>query len=226
MTNHTQSKQRHLNIVDADEAITHSGKKAGRPRSQDSRQSILDAALKLLYHTSVRDVSIEAIAKKAGVGKTTIYRWWPNKIAVILEAVQASSTSSPSVHSTQSVRASEDFVKQIERFAKIMKGRQGKILAETFAESQGNKDMLASFYQHFMLAHEETLARILAEGQKTGEFRPTLKIELVVDMIYGSLFYKLMSNSETLDQDFIDHLIMENLRFLSDEKPRLMQAAA
>ena len=60
--------------------------KAGRPRSTKSRKSILEATRKLLTHQTMNELSIEAIAKKAGVGKTTIYRWWPNKAAVAMDA--------------------------------------------------------------------------------------------------------------------------------------------
>src|SRR5262245_16203555 len=61
----------------------------GRPRSEKSRVSILKATNALLLHTSVQELSIEAIAKKARVGKTTIYRWWPNKTAVVMEALSS-----------------------------------------------------------------------------------------------------------------------------------------
>src|SRR5690606_26897196 len=61
--------------------------KAGRPRSEESRRAILDATRRLLTHVPIAKISIEAIAKKAGVGKTTIYRWWPNKQSVVMEAV-------------------------------------------------------------------------------------------------------------------------------------------
>ncbi len=59
----------------------------GRPRSEKSKKNILKATSSLLLHMSVQELSIEAIAKKAKVGKTTIYRWWPNKTAVIMEAL-------------------------------------------------------------------------------------------------------------------------------------------
>ncbi|MEC8665320.1 MAG: TetR/AcrR family transcriptional regulator, partial [Pseudomonadota bacterium] len=58
----------------------------GRPRSEKSRKAILDATRRLLTHMPLSELSIEAIAKKAKVGKTTIYRWWPNKASVAMEA--------------------------------------------------------------------------------------------------------------------------------------------
>ena len=68
----------------ADEA--HEFRK-GRPRSEKSRAAILKATNSLLLHMSVQELSIEAIAKRAKVGKTTIYRWWPNKTAVVMDAL-------------------------------------------------------------------------------------------------------------------------------------------
>jgi len=66
---------------------TENTKKAGRPRSKESRKAILNATKRLLTHMPLSELSIEAIAKKAGVGKTTIYRWWPNKAAIAMETL-------------------------------------------------------------------------------------------------------------------------------------------
>src|SRR5690606_30249477 len=60
---------------------------SGRPRSEAARRAILDATFDKLTHTNVRDLSIEAIASAAGVGRATIYRWWPNKAALMVDAV-------------------------------------------------------------------------------------------------------------------------------------------
>jgi AcrR family transcriptional regulator len=61
-------------------------KRIGRPRSEESKAAILDATWELLKTTCLRNLSIEAIARESGVGKTTIYRWWPNKAAVVMDA--------------------------------------------------------------------------------------------------------------------------------------------
>ena len=63
----------------------------GRPRSEESRQSILRSTLKLLKQEGgFSELSIEAIAADAGVGKTTVYRWWPTKAALVADAFSAS----------------------------------------------------------------------------------------------------------------------------------------
>lgn len=187
--------------------------KAGRPRSEESRQSILEAANKLLLQASVREISIEAVAKKAGVGKTTIYRWWPNKVALILDAVLGPVQQSPVSVTGSSAR--ESFLHQVERFGKIMKGRTGKALAELFAEAQGNKDLLEIFYTGFMLQHEEILANIITQGIGSGEFSQQTDIAVVVDSVYGAVFYRLMSSPDTVDAIFFDTLAFRTLKLLA-----------
>lgn len=188
-------------------------KASGRPRSQVSRQAILDATWKMLMHTSVRDVSIEGIAKRANVGKTTIYRWWPNKISVILDAVNGQMMYPPAMVSGDSAR--ELLLKQMERFGKTLKGRTGKIIAEVFAESQSSRELLEVYYKNFMLQHEEILANIIEQGKESGEFAYAADTALIVDMMYGSVFYRLMSNPESIQPEFFDSLAILGLKILS-----------
>lgn len=204
------SSQQDENAV-AEETIV--SRKAGRPRSEQARQSITDATNKLLLHMSVRDISIEAIAKKAGVGKTTIYRWWPNKVAIILEAISGPMSVLPAPVSGED--AKDLLVRQIERFGRLSRGRGGKVIAEVFAEAQGNAETLNLFYQNFMLQHEEIMANIIEQGKQSGQFRQDVDTALAVDAVYGSIFYRLMSNSATMEQSFVDGLVMETLRNLS-----------
>ncbi len=191
-------------------------KSAGRPRSEASRQAILDATWKMLLHTSVKDISIEAIAKKANVGKTTIYRWWPNKVSVVLDAVNGQMMFPPAIISGHS--AKEMMIAQLERFGKTLKGRTGRIITEVFAESQGSQDLLEIYYKNFMLQHEEILANIIEQGKESSEFAMNADTALVVDMIYGSVFYRLMSNPESIQPQFFDSLAVLGLKVLSTYK--------
>ncbi len=182
----------------------------GRPRSEKSMQAILDTTNKMLLLNSVRDISIESVAKKAGVGKTTIYRWWPNKVALVLDSISGPMNSLPAPVTGGNPK--ELLEKQLERFARICRGRGGKIIAELYAESQGNPDTQALFFEKFMVQHEEILASILEQGKSSGDFRTTLDTALTVDMIYGAFFYQLMSNPNPLDQNFANSIILEALR--------------
>lgn len=210
----------HSVAIEGDDAATGqdndlreaSSKVTGRPRSEKSRAAILDSTNKLLLHMSVREVSIEAVAKKAGVGKTTIYRWWPNKVGLILDAISGPMGVLPAP--VDGADAKDSLVKQLERFTRICRGRGGKIIAEIYAEAQGDAELQALFFEKFMLQHEEILASIIENGKARGDFRKDIDTGYAVDMIYGAIFYHLMSSPEPLDQTFANTVVMESLRIL------------
>jgi AcrR family transcriptional regulator len=187
-------------------------RKSGRPRSSESRDSILEASRKLLLHTSVREVSIEAIAKRAGVGKTTIYRWWPNKIAVVLDSILEKDM--PAIDIVSGGSAEDMLVRALERFLKFMRGRTGQIVAGIFAEAQGNEEMLEVFQRHFMMNNIEILSNIVDQGKESGAFRTSIDTEMVVNMIFGTVFYRLMTKNQSLNPEFADHLVMEALKLV------------
>ena len=97
---------------------------------------------------------------------------------------------------------------------RLLKGKNGKILIEAMAEAQSDKEVLVTFYESFMLQHEQVLADLIEEGKESGEFRPDIETALAVDMIYGSIVYRLMSGAETLDTQFTSKLPEEAIHIL------------
>src|SRR5580704_9361239 len=89
----------------------------GRPRSEQARVAILRSTLKLLGENGFSELTIEAVAARAGVGKATVYRWWPNKAALIADAFASSTTRKLHFPDTGSVRA--DMSQQMHQVIKI-----------------------------------------------------------------------------------------------------------
>jgi AcrR family transcriptional regulator len=174
--------------------------KVGRPRSEESREAILCATWELLKTTSVRDLSIEAIAKAAGVGKTTIYRWWENKAAVVVDAFLEKVTAEIPFPNT--ALAAPAFEKQFATLTKAFSGDYGRIVAEILAEGQTCPSALALFRDRFLLPRRQAARQVLEKGIQTGEFDPNLDIELAIDLLYGSLYYRLMLKHAPLDDSF------------------------
>ncbi len=185
----------------------------GRPRSDKATKAILDSVHKLLLTTPVRDVSIEGIARKAKVGKTTIYRWWPSKVAIILDMLNTQMGDMTSMPRSDS---HADAVAQfMDRFLRLVKGRNGKILIETLAEAQADANALTLFYERFMLQHEQKLAGLIEGGKKSGEFRQSIDTGMAVDMIMGAVVYRLQSGADTLDSEFVSDLPQQTVHLLS-----------
>ena len=172
----------------------------GRPRSEASRTAILDATRRLVSHTSVRDLSIEGIAKKAGVGKTTIYRWWPNKVAVVIEAFANQMDMTVAVSSHEST--ADAMMRHLDRLLRQLRGRNGKIIADLMAEAQSDPKVMAQFNEFYMAARRQDIYNLILSGQKGGVFNENMTTDIAVDIVLGPIFLRLMSGEDALDENF------------------------
>lgn len=171
--------------------------KAGRPRSEESRRAILDATRRLLTHIPIAKISIEAIAKKAGVGKTTIYRWWPNKQSVVMEAV----FSQPGFQNMipQASNPMEGIRSQIEKLVRQLNGKNGRVVAEIVGECQGDIETLKALVKNFFQDRYNVLAYYLQRGKADGVFRADIDLEVAIDLILGPVIFRLMSGQNVDD---------------------------
>jgi AcrR family transcriptional regulator len=188
------------NIQRVETTETEERRTAGRPRSEASRSAILDATRRLMTHTSVRDLSIEAIAKKAAVGKTTIYRWWPNKVAVVIEAFAEQLDMHMLVAGNESPR--DNLIRQLDRLVKQLRGKNGKIIADLLAEAQSDAKVLDQFNRFYMESRRASLQQTIAAGQKSGDFSETLNTAMAVDMVLGPIILRLLSGEDAMNDDF------------------------
>lgn len=190
-------------------------KTSGRPRSAASEQAILAAAWRLLQQGHVKDVSIEAIARKAGVGKTTIYRWWPSKAAVIVDAFLAKFTPKGAFPETAS--ASEAIAQQMAVVVDVFRGESGRIVAEIIAEGQSDPVALESFCDRFLQPRRQAAQTVIERGIQSGEFAPDLDLDVVIDILYGPIYYRLLVKHQPLDDAFAQKLSNWALRCLGNQ---------
>ena len=176
-------------------------------RSETSRLSILDATLRLLddEETTVKSLSIEAIAKEAGVGKTTIYRWWPNKAAVVIDAfVEHHLVHTPirdDVPVTEALR--EHLGSLIEQYA----GPQGRLVAQIIAESQYDESTLHEFRERFWDGRRAATVSLVHRGVAEGSLRDDLDPGLMVELMYSTVYVRLLFRYEKLDRSFAEQIV-------------------
>src|SRR3974390_694229 len=144
-----------------------SGKRPpGRPRSEAARRAILHSTLRLLRRTGYNDLSIEAIAAAANVGKATVYRWWPNKGALVVEAFSSSVRKELLFPDTGSVYT--DLGLQMGHLIKIFRSRRGQIVAALIGGGQTDPELIEAFRERFVrprrLEAYATLRRGIARG--------------------------------------------------------------
>jgi AcrR family transcriptional regulator len=123
-------------------------KHKGRPRCAESQAAILAATIKLLKERPLREVTAEAIAQRAGVSKATIYKWWPNKSMVALEAFLTHMQSA--VETPNTGTAQRDFTEQLKSLLRFFKSPYGRIYAQFMAEGQSDPAFLDQFRRQFL----------------------------------------------------------------------------
>tara|TARA_R110001592_G_scaffold20926_20_gene84815 strand:+ start:37626 stop:38225 length:600 start_codon:yes stop_codon:yes gene_type:complete len=187
--------------------------KKGRPRSEKSRKAILNATNKLLLQTSVQELSIESIAKKAKVGKTTIYRWWPNKTAVVMDAL----ANQPGMQTPLPTASShkEAITMQLDKLIRLIDSNNGQTIAQLFSEAQASEISLKIFKDNLLEPLMDAIRYSIEEGQKNGEFRRDISATLAIDILCGPIFFRLMAHPNDLDDPFREAYPDEAIKILS-----------
>lgn len=180
-------------------------KKIGRPRSEKTRQAILTASYDLLLLNGFRSITVEGIAERAGVSKATIYKWWPNKAAVVLDGFFAATESMLEVPDTGS--AKEDLLIQAGNLASFLTSSKGKVITELIAEGQSDENVAKEYRNRYFNPRRLISQHILERGIERGELNKDLDIKLSIDLIFSPLFYRLLITGETVDSAFVEQLI-------------------
>jgi AcrR family transcriptional regulator len=178
----------------------------GRKRSEEARQAILAAALELVAEAGYAGLTIDGIAARSGSGKQTIYRWWPSKDDVLLEAGAARADLYVPVKDEGSFRA------DLRAFltASFALGRQREItdlLRALMARAQIDEAFGQRFRQSFLLRRREALGVILDRAQARGELPAGVPAGTVADIVFGVLWYRVLATREPLDDRLADELI-------------------
>ena len=182
----------------------------GRRRSERSHEAIIAATQQLLVERSYPEGTIEGIAARAGVGKQTIYRWWPSKAALVLEAYLAGSdaVALPAEGATarDDVRALLGWL-----IAVLAQPIGGHVVAGLVGDLQHDADLAEGFYRDVVPARREAMLAALERAQARGEIHADADLELAVDALHGAVFYRLLLSGEPLDAEFADRLAEQTL---------------
>lgn len=172
-------------------------RRRGRQRSAAAQSAILHAAMEILAKRPLRDVTAEEIARNAGVSKATLYKWWPNKNIVALDAFLTSMREAVAIPDTGS--AEQDFTIQLESAIDFYKNSSGRLLCHFIAEGQSDPDLLLFFRERFLKPCRQSLRVIWQRGVARGEIRPDVDGDLVLDLIFGPMVYRLLVGHGPLD---------------------------
>jgi AcrR family transcriptional regulator len=169
----------------------------GRRRNDAARDAILEATFDLIYAGDAEPITIDAIAHAAGVGRQTIYRWWPSKGAVAAEAMTRRARAIIPRRDTGSLR--DDLISFLtDSFASLEDDRLRSALRRIASAAQ-HDEHVAAVLADFTAARRAALRELLERGQARGELSPGADIAMLVDMAYGVLWYRVLISHAPLD---------------------------
>jgi AcrR family transcriptional regulator len=172
-------------------------RRPGRPRSEASRRAIHAAAIDELREHGYATLTVEGIAARAGVGKQTIYRWWAGKADVVLDALIDAAATVVSVPDEGSLDA--DLVAFLEDT--FRQNGQRPVLVGLMAQALLDPGFAAQFRDRFLFGRRAVLREILDRAAARGEIAPDADPELLIDVVYGVLWYRLLLDHAPLDEE-------------------------
>jgi AcrR family transcriptional regulator len=193
-------------------------KPRGRQRSEESEEAILSAITVLLKAKPLRDISIEEIARKAGVGKATIYKWWPSKAYIAFDAFSKKLAEMVPIRDTGS--AERDFKEQLQSLFAFFDTPAGLVLRHFLAEGLVDGEFASLFRDRFIKPRREAIGEIFDRAVERGQIRRGLNREVVLDLIYGPGFYRILIRHEPLERTTVNEMVSALFRGLRDPTPQ------
>jgi AcrR family transcriptional regulator len=185
----------------------------GRPRDEVAKARILEAALELLEEQGFTNTTMDAVAERAGASKATIYRWWPNKAALLIESLRDEVAHELPFPDTDDL--GEDIRVQLRNFVKLLTGRRGRVFKAFIAAAQNDLEVGSVFRSVWMKPRREEAKRVLEHHQDAGRLSRSLNLDLFLDLIYGPMYLRLLAGHDPLNAAFADSIADFALRGLA-----------
>jgi AcrR family transcriptional regulator len=178
----------------------------GRPRRSATGHAILKATRELLAQGGVHGLTVEGVAERSGIAKTTIYRRWRSKedlaLAALLEVIRE---EPPVVHTGNTRTALSAYLGQL--IKNVNSRLYGRILRGLISEMAIDRELARGFRDQVLARRTTAIRGLLARGIDRGELRPDLDLEIGVDLLLGPIYYRLLMSGEPLTSWFVDRLV-------------------
>jgi AcrR family transcriptional regulator len=167
----------------------------GRPRDAQAEQAILQATVELLSEVGFNQLSIEAVAARAGVGKPTIYRRWPSKPELVLDAVERLAPPFPTADTGDPLTDLRQIVPE------LIVGLTSSPVARATIALAGDAEMTRRLGEQYLWPRRAGIAAILHRGIAAGDLRADIDVEMAIDLMLGASVYRWLVTAQPVDAD-------------------------
>lgn len=180
----------------------------GRPRSEKAQKAILAAAIELLLEQGLHATSMDVVAERAGVSKATIYRWWPSKELLALDALATEwQVATPdATRGTGSLRG--DLLARLRPWLRHLRDKPyGRVVAGLVATAQADTEFAELYLERFVRPRRDAMRPVLLWAVDRGEIPRNVDLEVALDLIYGPIYHRMLHGHAPLDERFARNLV-------------------
>ena len=189
----------------------------GRPRSEKSRQAIIEATDALLAEGDGAGLTVEAVARRAGVGKPTIYRWWPTLADLVLDVLLRQAEAAIPVVRYRSLRETlRGFVRLSVR---AITDGAGPHLRFLMAQAQQDEPFRERFRERFTTQRRAVLKSVFQQDVVPGGARGERHLDVLADIVFGAMWYRLLAGHAPLNESFADDLTDAAMAVVETTRP-------
>ena len=187
---------------------------SGRPRSETSRRAIISSTVSLIETVGYEKLKIVDIAREAGVGKQTIYRWWASKAELVIEAVTEDAKEYVAIPDTGSLKGD---LRELVRAScsRVSTDASKNMLSGLLMAGRKDASTLKLFREQFIESRRTVLRDLFTKHSGSGEFKKDINLELIIDLIFGPMWYRLLMETAPLDEQFADELVEHIVQLVS-----------
>ncbi|MCG7337570.1 TetR/AcrR family transcriptional regulator C-terminal ligand-binding domain-containing protein [Sporosarcina sp. ACRSM] len=178
-----------------------------KARGARNRTEIVNATIEILEEVNFSTLTIEAVAARSGAGKATLYRWWKRKSDIVFDAFMAKSETLFEFDPKKSI--DENFIQQLLTLTEVLKSGVGRSMMTVITEE---KDIAAEFLTAYLTPRRAETKKMLQAGIDKGEIRDDLDFDVVLDMLYGPIYFNFILCNRIPDQTYIEKLVRQVMR--------------
>jgi AcrR family transcriptional regulator len=186
---------------------------AGRPRSEEAHRAILDATLELLVEVGFSALTVEGVATRAGVGKATIYRRWPSKLPLVIEAFR----ELPRLEEVDTGSLVEDLKKMLRSYLQLFYSTPLGAVLPSLAGERAHDPQLSELFDPVIKGRRQPLVRAFERAVERGEVPPELDLELAADLVVGPIAVRLFFTGGKVSPRMVGPMVDLALRGIAPE---------
>jgi AcrR family transcriptional regulator len=179
---------------------------------------VLNTAYDGVLRVGFRAVTIESVSAETGIAKTSIYRRWPSKAAMVMDAFAL--RISPKIAFPHSEDPTESIRLQMLALARAFRGPAGTMIKALLGEAQFDPELADAFRRHWLLPRRQAATEVIQAAIDSGMLRPDIDIQQTLDALYGGLYYRLLTGVGPLSNSYMEGIFTHVMKGVRAEPPK------